>query len=90
MKKDLIGYIGNGLAVLFSALQTEEVRSIISWVLTCIATIFTIAYTAWRWWKKAHEDGKITQEELDEGMGILKDGADVLSNLGKKSEDDKK
>ena len=89
MKRDVISYIGSGCSIIFSSLQTEEVRSIISWILTIIATTITILYTIYRWYKKAKEDGKIDKEEIEEGMEILNQGAQSLTDAIKKEENKK-
>lgn len=89
MKRDLISYIGSGCSIIFSSLQTEEIRSIISWILTIIATTITILYTIYRWYKKAKEDGKIDKEEIEEGMEILNQGAQSLTDAIKKEENKK-
>ena len=91
MKKDIISYVGSLASIIFSSMQTEEIRSIISWVLTIIASSITIAFTLYRWYKKAKEDGKITKEEIEEGMEILNDGAQTLNDaINKDKPEDKK
>lgn len=72
MKHDY-NYLGNIAGVVFSAIQSNEVLSIISWVLTLIATCVSIAFTLWKWWKKASADGKIDEQEIDE-LGTIVDG----------------
>lgn len=71
MKHDY-NYLGNIAGVVFSAIQSNEVLSIISWVLTLIATCVSIAFTLWKWWKKASADGKIDEQEIDE-LGTIVD-----------------
>lgn len=90
MKQDSLGYITNGVAIVFSALQENEIFSIVSWVLTLLATIITISYTLWKWWKKAKADGKIDDDEIEEGLKITKEGLDKLSQLGKEDEENGK
>lgn len=86
MNKDGLGYITNGIAIVFSALQQNELFSIISWVLTILATLVTIAYTLWKWWRRAKADGKITDEEIEEGLEITKEGLDNLTKKGTKDD----
>lgn len=71
MKHDY-NYLGNIAGVVFSAMQSNEVLSIISWVLTLIATCVSIAFTLWKWLKKASADGKIDEQEIDE-LGTIVD-----------------
>ena len=84
MKHDSLGYFTNGIAIVFSALQTDEVLSYISWGLTLLATMLTIAFTIWKWYKKATADGKITPEEIEEGIEIVKDSKEKIDELGDK------
>lgn len=67
MKHDeIVGYIGSTFGGVMTALQTNETLQIIQGILSIIAVIITIAYTIWKWYKKASKDGKITEEEYDE------------------------
>lgn len=56
----------NLFAGIFTAIQTEHAFQIASLVLTCVATLLSICFTVWKWWKKAYADKKITSEELEE------------------------
>ena len=86
MNKDFLGYITNGVAIVTSAIQTNELFSIVSWGLTILATLVTIAYTFWKWWKRAKADGKITEDEIEEGLQITKEGLDTLTKKGTKDD----
>lgn len=64
--KAFIGsWIGTGLTTL-STVINAEVRDIISWVVTLIVGIITIAFTLYTWYKAAKKDGQITKEEVKE------------------------
>lgn len=80
MKTSASEWVGCGLAATFSAIQENPVFSIISWVLTILATVVTLAFTIWKWWKKSKEDGKITKEEIKEGIEIVADGAKEIAD----------
>lgn len=63
----------------FMSLVTEsQVYQIIIAILTILGLTFNIAYTIWKWYRKASKDGKITPDEVDELMddlhNIKKDG----------------
>lgn len=60
------------------------VGSAASWICTIAQTneIFTIAFTIYKWYNKAKEDGKITKEEIE-------DLADDISEALGKTEDKK-
>lgn len=71
--KAFIGsWIGTGLTTLGSVINSE-VRDIISWIITLIVGLLTIAFTIYTWYKKASADGKITKDEVKELTDDLKD-----------------
>ena len=47
--------------------------------LPVLAAIVSIAYTIYKWVKRATADKKITQEEMDELMGIINEGAEQIA-----------
>lgn len=71
MMKNNFGWLGCGVATALTVVQTNEIFQIISLILTCIATLLTIAYNIYRWYKKATQDGKIDLDEIDELINIL-------------------
>lgn len=73
MKDTRIDYVLDGIAFAGSMAQTELLLKYISLGLTILATCISIAYSLYKWWKKAKEDGKITKEELKDGIDIIKD-----------------
>lgn len=80
-----MNYLADGVAVVFTATQTNEVFQMISLILTIVATLFSVVLTAVRlfhWYKEAKKDGKITKEEVDEAKKIIEDGTktDHLDN----------
>ena len=72
MKHDY-NYLGNAVGIVFSAIQSNEVLSIISWIMTILATCISIAFTLYKWWEKASADGEIDEQEIDE-LGNIVDG----------------
>ena len=74
----ILEWLGCGVATVLTAVQTEHVFQIISLVLTCVATLVTIAFNIYKWYVKAKEDGKITKEELDELGNIVVNGAEEV------------
>ena len=89
MKNELIaGGVGTGLGVIGTATQTNEILQTISLIVTIIgAVISMIVVPLISWWQKAKNDGKITEEEIQEGIGIISDGLDSLKD--KKDKEDK-
>ena len=86
--KEHLDILGIGLQAIFTAIQTDEVLRWISFGFTLVSVILTIAYNIWRWWRKSKEDGKISMNEVDELVDIVKDGSDSLSNITKEDKND--
>lgn len=57
-------WLMNGIGMTLTVLQTENVFRIISLILTILATLLSILYTLYNWWKKAKRDGKIEPNEI--------------------------
>ena len=89
MKNELIaGGVGTSLGVIGTATQTNEILQTISLIVTIIGAIISmIVGPLISWWQKAKKDGKITEEEIQEGIGIISDGLDSLKD--KKDKEDK-
>ena len=89
MKDELIaGSVGTGLGVIGTATQTNEILQTISLIVTIVGAIISmIVVPLISWWQKAKKDGKITEEEIQEGIGIISDGLDSLKD--KKDKEDK-
>ena len=85
--KEVIGAIvGTSVSATGTALQTNEVLSTISLIITIIGGLITIAMALINWFKKAKADGKITEDEIKEGLDIVEQGTKGI----KDSLDDKK
>ena len=91
MNKEVVGGIcGTTLSAVGTSLQTSEVLQIISLVLTIIGSLITIAMAITNWWKKAKADGKITSEEIQEGVQIIQDGIKTLKDKTQEDKEEKK
>jgi hypothetical protein len=86
--KEHLDILGIGLQAIFTAIQTDEVLRWISFGFTLVSVILTIAYNIWRWYRKSKEDGKISMDEVDELVDIVKDGSDSLKNITKEENND--
>lgn len=86
--KEHLDILGIGLQAIFTAIQTDEVLRWISFGFTLVSVILTIAYNIWRWYRKSKEDGKISMDEVDELVDIVKDGSDTISNITKEDKND--
>ena len=85
--KEHLDLFGIGIQAVLTAVQTDEVLRRISFGFTIFSVILNIAYNVWRWWRKSKEDGKISMNEVDELVDIVKDGSDTLTNTIKEEKD---
>ena len=85
-------FLGGTIGALFSAvgtaLQPNEILKTISLILTIIGTIISlIVLPLITWYKNAKKDGKITAEEVKEGVEIIANGTEkVKEEIEKKGE----
>lgn len=70
---DFMAWIGSVFGTILTATQQDEVLRWIQLGLTILSTLIAIAYTIWKWWRKASADGKITPDEVDELVDDLKE-----------------
>lgn len=75
---NVVSWVGNGVAVAMTAIQTNEVFQTISLILTIISIITTFAFTIYKWYKHAKEDGKITADEIKE---IIAKGGETANQI---------
>ena len=93
MKDEMIaGGVGSVLGVVGTATQTNEILQTISLVITIIGAIISmIVVPLISWYQKAKKDGKITNDEIKDGIDTLVDGVkEVQHKLEDKNEEDKK
>lgn len=83
MKNGWLGEVINGCSYMVAVTQDNEVFRIIELVCSIVASIVLIAFRFWRWWKVSHEDGKVTKEEIDEGIKIVEEGIEDIKKNGK-------
>lgn len=85
--KEHLDILGIGIQAILTAIQTDEVLRRVAFGFTIFSVILNIAYNIWRWWRKSKEDGKISMNEVDELVDIVKDGSDTLTNTIKEVKD---
>ena len=85
--KEHLDILGIGIQAILTAVQTDEVLRWVAFGFTIFSVILNIAYNIWRWWRKSKEDGKISMNEVDELVDIVKDGSDSLKNITKEGKD---
>ena len=88
MKQELItGAVGTTFGIVGTATQTNEILQTISLIITIIgAVISMIIVPILSWYFKAKKDGKITNEEIKEGVDTLTDGIEKVNDTLKDKE----
>lgn len=85
--KDNANFLSSSASWVFTIVQTNELLQSICFILSAISTVFTIAYTVYRWYNKSKEDGKITIEEVKELKDDVTDKVeDFYKDLPKKED----
>lgn len=84
MKHDIISWSGTAFGTILTAIQTDQVFQYISLGLTILSTLVAIAYTIWKWWKKAKADGEITPDEINE---VIDDVKNIIDDKEKGEQD---
>lgn len=75
----IAGVFGTSASAVGTALQTNDILQTISLIITILGGIVTlIVLPILNWYHKAKQDGKITKEEIKEGLDTLNDGLDKL------------
>ena len=97
MKKSLGSLLGNTLSVVGVALTPQElenaehITAIICMIVGLLITIIcSIVIPFIKWWKKAKADGKITEDEIKEGVEIIENGINELKDKTKEDKEEKK
>lgn len=82
MNKEVIGgVVGTSMSIVGTGLQPNEVLQTISLILTIIGALITIIMGLVNWYKKVMEDNKITKEEYEEGVDIVKNGVEDIKEI---------
>ena len=85
------GMLGTAFTTLGATLSLDEIQKIVSIVVTIIGAIFTfIIMPLINWYRESKKDGKITKEEISEGINIAVDGGQKVINTIENSKDKKK
>lgn len=92
MKNELIaGSIGTVLGIAGTATQTNEILETVSLILTIIGAVISfIVVPLLNWYTRAKKDGKITHEEIKEGVETIKEGVDKTQEAVEKERGKKK
>ena len=92
MKSELlVGTAGTTIMATGTVIQTESVLRIIALILTIVGAIITyIVLPLLSWYLKAKADGKITTEEIKEGIDTLQEGINNVKPLIDKDKKEEK
>ena len=94
MQEKPINYVASAIACITTALQTNEIFSYVSLSLTILSIVVSLAFTIYRWYKAATDDGKIDKEEIDDLMHNINDSIndlnDAVNNFDKNENDERK
>lgn len=91
MKELLAGTGATILSATGTALQTEEVLRIVSLIITILGAIISmIVLPLLTWYKNAKRDGKITKDEIKEGIDTLQEGIEGVKDALDEKKGDKK
>lgn len=82
LKELFAGIFGTSLSAVGTATQTNETLQTISLIITIVGGILTlIVIPLWTWYKNAKKDGKITKEEIDDGLDTLQEGIEGVQKV---------
>ena len=85
----LLGTIGTATSAVGTATQTNQTLQTISLIITIIGAIITyLVIPLVTWYTKSKKDGKITPEEVKEGLDIIQNGVEHITEKGKENIDD--
>lgn len=69
---NLISWAGSALTLITASLS-QDVTQMILLIVGILSSLVSLAYTLWKWYRKAKADGKISEDEIDEAMDIVND-----------------
>ena len=84
---EIISYIANGLTYVVALSQTNEIFQIVELVFAILTSVILLLYRLWKWYNEAKKDGKITREEIKDGIDIIIDGVEDIKKKGDKKDD---
>ena len=76
--------ISSAITIICSAANVEEVGSIILLVIGIISAVVSLGFNIWSWYLKAHADGKISHEEVEELKTTVEKGAEEIKDVANK------
>ena len=84
---EIISFIANGLTYVVALSQTNEVFQIVELVFAILTSVILLLYRLWKWYNEAKKDGKITKDEIKDGINIIVNGVDDIKKKGDRKDD---
>ena len=83
MKREIFeGSIGTAISAVGTAAQVDEVLKYVSLGITILGGIISmIIIPILNWYKESKRDGKITKEEIEEGVKIASEGVNGVKQI---------
>ena len=88
--KNYIAEIINAFTYAIAFMQANETFQIIELALSIATSAVLIAYRLWKWYKAAKADGKITRDEISEGVEIVIEGKEEIADKMKAKKGEEK
>lgn len=75
-RETICGAFGTAVTATGTVLQPNDVLQTISLIITIIGGLITFVFVPlYNWYKQAKKDGKITKDEIKDGIDIVVEGA---------------
>ena len=84
---EIISFIANGVTYVVALSQTNEVFQIVELVFAILTSVILLLYRLWKWYNEAKKDGKITKDEIKDGINIIVDGVNDIKKKGDRKDD---
>ena len=78
-----IDLIANSLQYALALVDFNEIATSVSLILAIICSLIIIIPKLIKWFKKAIADGKISKEEIEEGLEIINEGKEEIDKIRK-------
>ena len=80
-KEYIYGGVGTAISATGTALQTNDILQTISLAITIVGGLITFIFIPlYNWYKQAKKDGKITKEEIKDGVNIAIEGVSKFNS----------
>lgn len=84
---EVLSGTSSGAGIAYGVANFHEILGIIVLIVSLVSTVLLTVLKVIDWYKKSKADGKITADEIKEGVEIIKNGVDEVKNHIDKKED---